>query len=57
MLVNIMVLFNLFIYFERERERVQRGGPEREGESESQADSTLTAWSPMQGLNSQTVGS
>ena len=41
--------FSLFIYFERER--TCGGEDQREGERESQAGCTLSAQSPMQGLN------
>ena len=53
----------MFIHFflrEREikRESVSRGyGAERDGDTESKAGSELSAQSPMQGLNSQTVRS
>ena len=63
-------LFKMFIYFERgiererdrerqrERERERWGrGRERGIERESQAGLVLSAWSPMWGLNSQTVRS
>ena len=54
-------MFYLFILTERERERERerasernRGGAKAEGEKELQASSTLSAQSPMWGLNSQT---
>ena len=55
----ILFLRFLFIYFEREREkeRSREGQREREGERESQVGSALPTWSPMWGLNSQTVRS
>ena len=43
--------FLLFIYFERDRDRVSMGGVDKEGES--QAGSSLLAQSLMQGLNLQ----
>ena len=43
----------LFIYFEKDRGRVSRGGAEREGGRESQAGSSLSAQSLMWGLHSQ----
>ena len=42
---------------ERKRMRVSRGGVEREGDTESEAGSRLSAESLMQGLNPQTVRS
>ena len=45
--------FFKFIYFERESKWGR--GREREGERDSQAGSTLSVQSPMQGSNSQTV--
>ena len=42
-----------FVYFERERG--SRGGAEREGATESQTGSTLSAQSPIQGSKPQTV--
>ena len=47
----------MFIYFERDKECVNRGGTEREGEKESQAASMLSAQSPKRGSNSQTMRS
>ena len=44
-----------FIYLERDRTCTSRRGVEREGDGESQAGSTLSAQSPMQGSNSQTM--
>ena len=49
--------FLKFIYFERERERENKGGAEREGKRESQSDSFLSAQSPMRGSNPQTMRS
>ena len=49
-----------FVYFilrEREREREQGRSKEEEGERKYQADSGLSAQSPMQGSNSQNVRS
>ena len=43
--------FLKFIYFERDR--ASGGGADREGHREPQAGSTLSAWSPMWGSNSQ----
>ena len=34
-------LFNIYLFFERERERASRGGAEREGDTESEAGSGL----------------
>ena len=58
-------LINLFTFREREREREReqvhtqwpRKGRDREGERESQADSSLSAQSLTWGLNSRTVRS
>ena len=44
-----------FIYFEKEREKAQVREGQREVETESQADSAVSAQSPMWGLNSRTV--
>ena len=49
----------LFI-FEREREREQAGEEQRERETQNPkqaSGSELSAWNPMQGLNSQTARS
>ena len=49
-----MMLFKiLFIYFERESERAWGRGREREREREPQADSALSAQSPMQLTNGE----
>ena len=49
----------MFIHFERERACTSWGGAEREREREreSQADSVLSAQTPMWGSNPQTVRS
>ena len=44
--------FNVLFIFERQR--VSRGGAEREGDRGSEAGSALTATSPMRGSNSPT---
>ena len=49
----VIFFLRLFIYFERDRDSASRVGAEREGDRESQADSALSARSPMRGLNSQ----
>ena len=49
----LFIYLGLFIYFERET----AGEGQRERERESQAGSVLSAWSPMQGSNPQTVRS
>ena len=46
-------LFFKFIHFERDRDSMSGGGAERQGDRESQADSTLSARSLMQGSNSR----
>ena len=42
---------------ERERERMSRGGAEREGDRGSEAGSALSPQSPTRGSNSQTTRS
>ena len=49
----LLLFLSLFIYSERDRDCVNRGGAEREGERDSQAASTLTEQSLVWGLNSQ----
>ena len=53
-LLTYLFIFK-FIYFERER--MTRGGAEREGERESQAGSAPSVQSPMWGSNPRTVKS
>ena len=48
--------FNVY-FFIFEGESMSRGGAEREGDRGSEADSVLTAESPMWGSNSQTMRS
>ena len=50
-------LFIISLFILRETERVSRGGAEREGERQSQAGFTLSAWRPMWGSNSQNMRS
>ena len=52
-----MNFFKVYFFIFRERTRVQRRGRERRREGESQAVSTLSMQSPMQGSNSRTVRS
>ena len=60
---EMLFFLSLFIYFKkerergRERERPSGEGAEREGDRGSEAGSVLTAESPLQGLNSQTMRS
>ena len=42
----------MFLYFEREKDRMSRGGAEREGDREYEADSAPSVWSLMHGSNS-----
>ena len=53
----IFLMFILFIFRDRDKERVSREGAEREGESESQAGSILSAQSPTWSLIPQPVRS
>ena len=61
--MHLFLIFKKFIYLffkrdgERERERVSKGGVEREGDRESEAGSVLIAETPMPGSNSRTVRS
>ena len=41
-----------FIYLEKDRESVSRGGAEKEGDIDSEAGSALSARNPMHGSNS-----
>ena len=52
----VFILLSLFIYFERESEWASRRG-QKKRERESQAVSTLSAWSPTWGSNPQTMRS
>ena len=57
-LEHMIILFKKKIFFKFihfERDRVSGGGTEEEGERESQAGSTLTVQSPMEGLNPRNV--
>ena len=53
--IRKQIFLSLFIYFERERVHEQGRGREREGQRESQVGSSLSAHSPMRGLNPRTV--
>ena len=51
---NKQSFFNIYLFFERGRQSMSRGGAEREGDPESEAGSRLRAVStePNMGLNS-----
>ena len=51
------LFFFKFIYFERDRDSSSGGGAERKGAKESQAGSSPSAQSPVQGSSSPTVRS